>query len=91
MTAWDLTMDPINVAGENWVWDVKGVYFGVLLQNFLGLWLMVFTTFALYLWLFGKGAQSTEAGFDRLALGSYLVTALGSWLRRWLPAREGSY
>jgi putative membrane protein len=36
MTAWDLTMDPIMVAGGNWVWDVKGAYFGIPLQNFWG-------------------------------------------------------
>jgi len=77
MTAWDLTMDPIMVAGGNWVWDVKGAYFGIPLQNFWGWWLTFFTTFSLYLWLFGRTAKSAEAGFDRLALGSYLVTALG--------------
>ena len=77
MTAWDLVMDPIMVAGGNWVWDVKGAYFGIPLQNFWGWWLTVFTTFALYLWLFGKAAKPAEVKFDRLALGSYLVTALG--------------
>ena len=77
MTAWDVIMDPIMVAGGNWVWDVKGAYFGIPLQNYWGWWLTIFTTFALYLWLFGKGAKPSQAGFDRLALGSYLVTALG--------------
>ena len=77
MTAWDLVMDPIMVAGGNWVWDAKGAYFGIPLQNYWGWWLTIFTTFALYLWLFGKAAKPAQAGFDRLALGSYLVTALG--------------
>ena len=77
MTAWDLIMDPIMVAGGNWVWDMKGAYFGIPLQNFWGWWLTVFTTFALYLWLFGKDAKPAQNNFDRLALGSYLVTALG--------------
>jgi uncharacterized membrane protein len=77
MTAWDLVMDPIMVAGGHWVWDVQGAYFGIPLQNFSGWWLTIFTTFALYLWLFGKGAKPTQAGFDRQALGSYWVTALG--------------
>ena len=77
MTAWDLVMDPIMVAGGNWVWDTKGAYFGIPLQNYWGWWLTVFTSFALYLWLFGMGAKHAGAGFDRLALGSYLVTALG--------------
>ena len=77
MTAWDLIMDPIMVAGGNWFWDTNGAYFGIPLQNFWGWWLTIFTTFALYLGLFGKGAKRAEPGFDRLALGSYLVTALG--------------
>ena len=77
MTAWDLIMDPIMVAGGNWVWDVKGAYFGIPMQNYWGWWLTIFTTFALYLWLFGKGAKPADVRFDRLAAGSYLVTALG--------------
>jgi uncharacterized membrane protein len=77
MTAWDLIMDPFMVAGGNWVWDVKGAYFGIPLQNYWGWWLTIFSTFALYLWFFGKGAKPAQAGFDRLALVSYLVTALG--------------
>jgi uncharacterized membrane protein len=77
MTAWDLVMDPVMVAGGHWVWDVQGAYFGIPLQNFSGWWLTVFTTFALYLWLFGRDAKPAQAGFDRLALVSYLVTALG--------------
>ncbi len=77
MTAWDLVIDPVMVAGGNWVWDVKGAYFSIPLQNFWGWGLTVFTCFALYLWLFGKGAKPAQSGFDRLALGSYLVTSLG--------------
>ena len=56
---------------------MKGAYFGIPLQNFWGWWLTVFTTFALYLWLFRKNAKPAEARFDRLALASYLITALG--------------
>jgi len=77
MTAWDLVMDPIMVAGGNWIWDVKGDYFGIPLQNYWGWWLTIFTTFALYLWLSGKSIKPAQPGFDRLALASYLVTALG--------------
>jgi len=78
MTAWDLIMDPVMVAGGHWVWDTNGVYFGIPLQNFSGWWLTIFTTFALYMWLFGKAAKHTGTGFDRLALASYLVTGLGN-------------
>jgi len=78
MTAWDLIMDPVMVASGNWVWDTNGIYFGIPLQNFWGWWLTIFTTFALYLWLFGKTAKHTETRFDRLALVSFLVTGLGN-------------
>ncbi len=78
MTAWDLIMDPIMVANGNWVWDTDGAYFGIPLHNFLGWWLTVFTTYALYLLTQGKPGKAPEAGFDRLALFGYLVTALGT-------------
>jgi putative membrane protein len=77
MTAWDLIMDPIMVAGGHWVWDTNGAYFGIPLQNYWGWWLTVFTTFALYLLMSGKTEKPAEAKFDRLAVLSYLVTALG--------------
>jgi putative membrane protein len=77
MTAWDLIMDPVMVAGGNWVWDTKGAYFGIPLQNFSGWWLTIFTTFALYLLVSGGASKPTDGRFDRLALASYLVTALG--------------
>ena len=77
MTAWDLVMDPIMVAGGHWVWDVNGAYHGIPLQNFWGWWLTVFTTFILYLLVSGKATKITAARFDRLAVLSYLVTALG--------------
>jgi putative membrane protein len=82
MTAWDLVMDPIMVAGGHWVWDdllskSNGAYHGIPLQNFWGWWLTVSTTFALYLLISGKAPQTPEAKFDRLAVLSYLVTALG--------------
>ena len=77
MTAWDLIMDPIMVAGGHWVWDVQGAYFGIPLQNFWGWWLTVFTTYALYLWISGTDVRPGQAGFDRFVLASYLVTALG--------------
>ncbi len=77
MTAWDLVMDPVMVSAGNWVWDTSGVYFGIPLQNFWGWWLTVFVTFALYQLLSGRSVQPADARFDRQALTSYLVTALG--------------
>jgi len=74
MTAWDVVMVPIMVSGGYWIWDKGGAYFGIPLQNFWGWWLTVFTTFALYLWLFRKGTKAAETGSDWQALVSYLVT-----------------
>ena len=53
MTAWDLVMDPLMVAGGHWVWEVEGAYFGVPLQNYWGWWLTTFVTFLLFLVLGG--------------------------------------
>ena len=77
MTAWDLVMDPIMVAGGHWVWDTQGAYFGIPLQNYWGWWLTTFATFALYGLLSTKVSKPAEVKIDRLALGSYLTTMLG--------------
>ncbi len=79
MTAWDLTMDPLMVAGKYWVWDVKGAYFGVPLQNYLGWWLTTFVTFALFLWL-ARATPETPDRYDHQAVVSYAVTGLTSIL-----------
>lgn len=36
LTAWDLTMDPLMVAGGHWRWLREGGYFGIPAQNFVG-------------------------------------------------------
>ncbi len=77
MTAWDLVMDPVMVHSGHWVWDVAGAYHGIPLQNFWGWWLTVFCSYALYILVAGRETRQPAARFDRLAAGSYLVTALG--------------
>ena len=77
MTAWDLVMDPIMVASGHWVWDVQGAYLGIPLQNFWGWWLTIFTTFAVYLLVSGGASKPANGKYDRLALASYMVTAMG--------------
>ncbi len=81
MTSWDLAMDPLMVAGGNWVWDVKGAYFGVPLQNYLGWWLTTFVTFSLFL-LLGRVSLAKQAvlsgSFDQLAIASYMVVGLSN-------------
>ena len=78
MTAWDVVMDPMMVAGEHWVWEVQGAYFGVPLQNYWGWWVTVFTVFALFLWWMGRGKPHTA--LDRLTVISYTITGLSSIL-----------
>ena len=82
MTAWDLAMDPMMVAGGHWVWDKAGAYFGVPLQNFWGWWLTIFVTFWLFLSLAGikPRAGIPSSPFSRLAIWSYAITGLSSLL-----------
>jgi putative membrane protein len=77
MTAWDVVMDPVMVYNGHWVWDVEGAYHGIPLQNCWGWWLTVFTTYVLYMFTSAKREKLPQAGFDRLAVASYLVTTLG--------------
>ena len=77
MTAWDVVMDPVMVYNGHWIWDVEGAYHGIPLQNFWGWWLTVFTTYALYMLFSARGIRTNQAGFDRLAVTSYLITTLG--------------
>ena len=83
MTAWDLVMDPLMVVSGHWVWEVKGAYFGIPLQNYAGWWLTTFVTFALFLLLGGASlAKSARQStwFDQLAIASYLIIGLSNIL-----------
>jgi uncharacterized membrane protein len=89
MTAWDVVMDPLMVRGSHWVWEVNGAYFGIPLQNFWGWWLTVFTTFAIYFFIIGEKRHVIEKNFDRLAILSYAVTALGNICAALLTGLDG--
>lgn len=80
MTAWDLAMDPLMVGGGHWVWEAKGAYFGVPLQNYWGWWLTVCVTFILFLALGRVRARGKigDARFEGLAIWSYAITGLTS-------------
>jgi uncharacterized membrane protein len=50
MTAWDLVIDP-TLSGPTvgaWVWERRGPYYGVPVQNYLGWILTAFTIYLLY-------------------------------------------
>ena len=78
MTAWDVVMDPLMVAGGHWVWEIRGAFFGIPLLNYWGWWLTVFVIFALFL-LFTKGrtALVSDPAFDRMVVTSYSLTGIG--------------
>jgi uncharacterized membrane protein len=81
MTAWDLAMDPMMVAGEHWVWDQPGAYFGIPIQNYWGWWLTIFISFLLFLWLARVTPVKrleTDTPFERLAIFSYAITGLST-------------
>lgn len=81
MTAWDLSMDPMMVAGEHWIWAEPGAYFGIPLQNYWGWWLTIFVTFLVFLGL-GKltpaQLKTPQPGFERQAVLSYAIAGLST-------------
>jgi uncharacterized membrane protein len=91
MTAWDLAMDPMMVAGGHWVWEQPGAYFGIPLQNFGGWWLTIFVTFGLFLWLAGitPGVQTPSDNYAQLAVWSYAITGLSSLLTDFIFGLDG--
>jgi uncharacterized membrane protein len=81
MTAWDLAMDPMMVAGGHWVWEVEGAYFGVPLQNYWGWWLTIFVTFILFLSLgrlTPEKLATSEPRFERQAVILYTIAGLST-------------
>jgi putative membrane protein len=80
LTAWDLAMDPMMVAGGHWVWEAQGAFFGIPLQNFWGWWLTTFVTFWLFLTLGRIQPQhaASEDRFTSLAVASYAITGFSS-------------
>jgi uncharacterized membrane protein len=81
MTAWDLAMDPMMVAGEHWVWEEPGAYFGIPLQNYLGWWLTIFVAFLLFL-ILGRltpaKLATSDLRFERQAVVSYAIAGLST-------------
>lgn len=81
MTAWDLVMDPIMVAGGHWLWDVEGAYFGIPLHNYVGWLVTTLTVFLCYnLWAARRPAQpwgNSGRFFQALPILAYAVTWLG--------------
>lgn len=81
MTAWDLSMDPMMVAGEHWTWHEEGLFFGIPLQNYWGWWLTIFVVYLLFLWigrLTPAKLATDDPGFERQAVLSYAIAGLST-------------
>jgi uncharacterized membrane protein len=91
MTAWDLAMDPMMVAGGHWVWEKTGAYFGIPLQNYWGWWLTIFVTFWLFLTIarIRPGSLAISDLFDRLPVWSYAITGLSSIFTNFIFGLDG--
>ncbi len=77
LTAWDVIMDPLMVAGGHWVWEIKGAYFGIPVQNYLGWMLTGAVMYTLYTLL-----EQTLPAPPPAAEGTYqpLVAYALTWL-----------
>jgi len=82
VTAWDLIMDPIMVAGGHWIWEVQGRYFGIPLRNYVGWLATTFTIFLLFRLLTLRHRPrpwgSSGRFFASLPVGAYVVTWLAN-------------
>lgn len=78
MTAWDVVMDPMMVFGGNWVWEVKGAYFGVPLQNFWGWWLTTFVAVGIFQLVSRRMKANVIEVPDRWAVILYGITGVTS-------------
>jgi uncharacterized membrane protein len=81
MTAWDLAMDPMMVAGGHWVWDEPGAYFNIPIHNYAGWWVTIFVVFFLF-FIIGKITPANlvmvDPSYDRQATLSYAITGLST-------------
>ncbi|MBP1693563.1 MAG: putative rane protein [Chloroflexi bacterium] len=84
MTAWDLVMDPFMVKAGHWVWDIRGAYFGIPLQNYFGWWLTTFVTLGLFMMLSKQTlplfTRKDWTGFDLLVVYVYAINGFNSIL-----------
>ena len=92
MTAWDLVMDPMMVAGDHWVWEEPGAYFGIPIQNYLGWFVTTFVTFWLFLTLariHPEQQDSSSDSFKQLAVWSYAIVGVSTILTDFLFGLDG--
>ncbi len=73
LTAWDLVMDPLMVSRRHWVWTVRGAYFGIPVQNYLGWMLTSIIIYGLYYLIYPEMPRH-ENGDSVLPVWAYIIT-----------------
>lgn len=92
MTMWDLVVDPI-LSGPDvraWVWESRGQYFGVPVQNFFGWFVTTFIVYALFRAIEQRAGEAEAAEIDRwaaaLPVAAYGLMLLGDLASGVTPA-----
>lgn len=78
MTSWDIALDPWMTWRGYWIWHEEGVYFGIPLQNFIGWWLTVSVTVAVYLMACRCKQRPQNRSLDEMAVVNYFFGAIGT-------------
>ena len=81
VTGVDMAMDPVMVAAGGWIWQIRGAFFGVPVQNYLGWWLTAFVILGSFLRCCGASLRRPfgySASFGRLAMFSYATIGFGA-------------
>jgi uncharacterized membrane protein len=79
-TTVDVGLDPVMVKLGAWVWQTRGIVFGIPVQNYMGWWLTVFVILGLYLRPGGvrpPHSYARSGSFAGLAMCSYGVFVFG--------------
>ncbi|HBX79522.1 MAG: carotenoid biosynthesis protein [Propionibacteriaceae bacterium] len=81
MTVYDLTNDALaSTAGQRWIWEQGGAYFGVPVSNFLGWWFCTFTFYAVFALYLRRNPGSVRPETNKVPLLQFvlLYLSLGS-------------
>jgi len=81
VTAVDVALDPVMVEAGAWVWQVRGIFFGIPVQNYLGWWLTAFAILGLCrrsCAIHRPRPPAASASLARLAMFSYAAFAFGA-------------
>jgi uncharacterized membrane protein len=92
VTGVDMAVDPVMVAAGGWIWQVRGVFFGVPAHNYFGWWLTAFAMIGSFLCSSESSLKKSfgcSASFARLAMFSYATIGFGAVGIAWHMRLEG--